>query len=177
MPFRRIRLVMGRAHGSGISTACYPSPAPVHGLLSSNDERPKLCLRVQTPAPVLGRLHATVPGILAVLVVRRTGREIALQPPASDQPSQCGSRRTLPDLVVGSTPLHNPAARSVLETAPCRWCSSPTPIWAAESTSHPLHYLGHNALFCRHIPTQGLILPSCLAFMTTRLVGSLGDIW
>ena len=44
MPFRRIRLVMGRAHGSGISTACYPSPAPVHGLLllSSNDERPKL---------------------------------------------------------------------------------------------------------------------------------------
>ena len=177
MPFRRIRLVMGRAHGSGISTACYPSPAPVHGLLSSNDERPKLCLRVQTPAPVLGRLHATVPGILAVLVVRRTGREIALQPPASDQPSQCGSRRTLPDLVVGSTPLHNPAARSVLETAPCRWCSSPTPIWAAESTSHPLHYLGHNALFCRHIPTQGLILHSCLAFMTTRLVGSLGDIW
>ena len=73
-------------------------------------------------------LHATVPGILAVLVVRRTGREIALQPPASDQPSQCGSRRTLPDLVVGSTPLHNPAARSVLETAPCGWHSSPTPV-------------------------------------------------
>ena len=168
---------MGRAHGSGISTTCYPSPAPVHGLLSGDNERLKLCPRVQTPAPVLGRLHATVPGILAVLVVRRTGREIALQPPASDQPSQCGSRRTLPDLVVGSTPLHNPAARSVLETAPCRWCSSPTPIWAAESTSHPLHYLGHNALFCRHIPTQGLILPSCLTFMTTRLVGSLGDIW
>ena len=163
---------------SGISTACYPSPAPVHGLLSSNDERQKLCLRVhKTPAPVLGRLHATVPGILAVLVVRRTGREIALQPPASDQPSQCGSRRTLPDLVVGSTPLHNPAARSVLETAPCRWCLSPTPIWAAESNSHPLHIPMHNALFCLHIPMQGLILPSCLAFMTTRLVGSLGDIW
>ena len=128
MPFRRIRLVMGRAHGLGISTACYPSPAPVHGLLSSDDERPKLCPWVQTPAPVLGRLHASVPGILAVLVVRCTGREIALQPPASDQPSQYGSRQTLPDLVVGSTPLHNPAARSVLETAPCRWRSSPTPI-------------------------------------------------
>ena len=156
MPFRLIRLVMGRAHGLGISTTCYPSPAPVHGLLSGDNERLKLCPRVQTPAPGLGRLHATVPGICSV---------------------QTRSRRTLPDLVVGSTPLHNPAARSVLETAPCRWCSSPTPIWAAESTSHPLHYLGHNALFCRHIPTQGLILPSCLAFMTTRLVGSLGDIW
>ena len=128
MPFRRIRLVMGRAHGLGISTACYPSPAPVHGSLSSDDERPKLCPRVQTPAPVLGRLHAIVPGILAVLAVRHPGREIALQPPASDQPSQCGSRRTLPDLVVGSTPLHNPAARSVLETAPCRWRSSLTPV-------------------------------------------------
>ena len=65
MPLRLIRLVMGRAHGSGISTTCYPSPAPVHGLLSSDNERLKLCLRVQTPAPVLGRLHATVPGILA----------------------------------------------------------------------------------------------------------------
>ena len=128
MPFRRIRLVMGRAHGSGISTTCYPSPAPVHGLLSSDNERLKLCPRVQAPAPVLGRLHATVPGILAVLVVHRTGREIALQPPASDQPSQYGSRQTLPDLVVGYTPLHNLAARSVLETAPCRWRSSPTPI-------------------------------------------------
>ena len=128
MPFRCIRLVMGRAHGSGISTTCYPSPAPVHGLLSSDNERLKLCLRVQTPAPVLGRLHATTQGTLAVLVVRRTGREIALQPPASDQPSQCGSRRTLPDLVVGSTPLHNPEARSVLETAPCGWHSSPTPV-------------------------------------------------
>ena len=127
-PLRLIRLVMSRAHGLGISTTCYPSPAPVHRSLSSDNEMLKLCPRVQTPAPVLGRLHATVPGILAVLVVRRTGREIALQPPASDQPSQCGSRRTLPDLVVGSTPLHNPAARSVLETAPCRWRSSPTPV-------------------------------------------------
>ena len=126
-PLRLIRLVMSRAHGLGISTTCYPSPAPVHGLRSGDNERLKLCPRVQTPAPVLGRLHATVPGILAVLVVRRTGREIALQPPASDQPSQYGSQRTLPDLVVGSTPLHNPAARSVLETAPCRWRSSPTP--------------------------------------------------
>ena len=65
MPLRLIRLVMGRAHGSGISTTCYPAPAPVHGLLSNDNERLKLCLRVQTPAPVLGRLHATVPGILA----------------------------------------------------------------------------------------------------------------
>ena len=127
-PLRLIRLVMSRAHGLGISTTCYPSPAPVHRSLSSDNERLKLCPRVQTPAPVLGRLHATVPGILAVLVVHRTGREIALQPPASDQPSQYGSRRTLPDLVVGVSPLHNPAARSVLETAPCGWRSSPTPI-------------------------------------------------
>ena len=28
-------------------------------------------------------------------------------------------------------------------------------VQAAESTSRPLHYLGHNALFCCHIPTQG----------------------
>ena len=128
MPLWLIRFGNGVRRGSGISTTCYPSPASIHGSLSSDKERLKLCPRVQTPAPVLGRLHATVPGILAVLVVRRTGREIALQPPASDQPSQCGSRRTLPDLVVGSTPLHNPAARSVLETAPCGWHSSPTPV-------------------------------------------------
>ena len=127
-PLWLIRFGNGMRRGSGISTTCYPAPAAIHGSLSSDEERLKLCLRVQTPAPVLGRLHATVPGILAVLVVRRTGREIALQPPASDQPSQYGSRRTLPDLVVGSTPLHNPVARSVLETAPCRWPSSPTPI-------------------------------------------------
>ena len=176
-PLRLIRLVMSRAHGLGISTTCYPSPAPVHRSLSSDNERLKLCPRVQTPAPVLGRLHATVPGILAVLVVRRTGREIALQPPASDQPSQCGSRRTLPDLVVGVSPLHNPAARSVLETAPCRWRSSPTPIpqvrgIGSRVTSQPLHCLGHNALFCCHIPTQGSILLSCLALMTARLVGT-----
>ena len=24
-------------------------------------------------------------------------------------------------------------------------------VWAAGATNHPLHYLGHNALFCRHI--------------------------
>ena len=72
------------------------------GYLSGDNERLELCPRVQTPAPGLGRLHATVPGICSV---------------------QTRSRRTLPDLVVGSTPLHNPAARSVLETAPCRWCS------------------------------------------------------
>ena len=128
MPLWLIRFGNGVRRGSGISTTCYPAPAAIHGSLSNDKERLKLCPLVQTPAPVLGRLHATVPGILAVLVVRRTGREIALQPPASDQPSQYGSRLTLPDLVVGSTPLHNPAARSVLETAPCRWRSSPTPI-------------------------------------------------
>ena len=171
-------MVISRAHGSGIGVIRYPSPASVHRSLSNNKERLELCPRVQTPAPVLGRLHATVPGILAVLVVRRTGREIALQPPASDQPSQCGSRRTLPDLVVGSTPLHNPAARSVLETAPCRWRSSPTPIpqvrgIGSRVTSHPLHCLGHNALFCCLIPTQGSILLSCLTLMATRLVGTL----
>ena len=61
------------------------SPASVHGLLSSDNERLKLCPRVQTPAPVLGRLHATVPGTLAVLVVRRTGRRLLCnpQPPTS----------------------------------------------------------------------------------------------
>ena len=132
MPLRLIRLVMGRAHGSGISTTCYPSPAPVHGLLSSDNERLKLCLRVQPPAPGLGRLHATVPGIqcsiLTVLIAHHTGGGIAPPTPASDQPSQCGSRLTLPDLVVGVSPLHSLAARSVLETAPCRWRSSPTPI-------------------------------------------------
>ena len=76
-------------------------------------------------------------------------------------------------------PPHSITRRHVrfLRLRPADGVSSPTPIWAAESTSHPLHYLGHNALFCRHIPTQGLILHSCLAFMTTRLVGSLGDIW
>ena len=176
MPLRLIRLVMGRAHGSGISTTCYPAPAPVHGLLSNDNERLKLCLRVQTPAPVLGRLHAIVPGILAVLAVSHPGREIALQPPASDQPSHYGSRRTHPNPVVGTTPLRILGARSILETAPCRWLPFPTPIpqhavWAAESNSHPLHYLGRNALFCRHIPTQGSILLLCLAFMTAQWLG------
>ena len=50
-------------------------------------------------------------------------------------------------------------------------------VQAAESTSRPLHCLGHNALFCCHIPTQGSILLSCLALMTARLVGTVGSIW
>ena len=41
--------------GSGISTTCYPAPAAIHGSLSSDKERLQLCLRVQTPAPILGR--------------------------------------------------------------------------------------------------------------------------
>ena len=48
---------MSREHESGISTACYPAPASVHGSLLSDKERPKLCLWVQTPAPVLGLFH------------------------------------------------------------------------------------------------------------------------
>ena len=78
---------MSRAHGSGINTACYPSPASVHRSLSSDKERLKLCPRVQTPAPVLGRLHAIVPGTPAVLVVHHPGAEIVLQPP-SPRPAQ-----------------------------------------------------------------------------------------
>ena len=52
--------------------------------------------------------------------------------------------------------------------------STPIPravVWAAEPNSHPLHYLGHNALFCYHIPTQGSILLLCLALMTTLWLG------
>merc|ERR1712185_645098 len=84
MPFRPIRLVMSRAHGSGIGTTHYPSPASasVHGSLSNDKERLKLCPRVQTPAPVLGRLHATVPGIPVVLVVHHPGAETGPQPPS-----------------------------------------------------------------------------------------------
>jgi len=66
MPFRLIKLVMSLAHGSGISTACYPFPASVHRSLSSDDERLKLCLRVQTPVPVLGWLHSTISGISSI---------------------------------------------------------------------------------------------------------------
>ena len=59
MPFRRIRLVMGRAHGSGISTTCYPSPAPVHGLLSGDNERLRLAMHCTGPTGAV-RLHRTV---------------------------------------------------------------------------------------------------------------------
>ena len=158
MPFRRIRLVMGRAHGLGISTACYPSPAPVHGLLSSDDERPKLCPRVQTPAPVLGRLHATVPGILA-------------DPDRLYQTWWWGSAHSITRRHVRFLRLH-PADGVHLQPPYHR-----SVVQAAESTSRPLHCLGHNALFCCPIPTQGLILLSCFVLMTARLVGTVGSIW
>ena len=103
MLFRLIRLVMGRAHGSGISTACYPSPAPVHGLLSGDNERLKLCPRVQTPAHGLGRLHATVPGICSIswLCWWRVTQEGGLlpqpQPPTSPAIASKGRYRPDPD--------------------------------------------------------------------------------
>ena len=158
MPFRLIRLVMGRAHGLGISTTCYPSPAPVHGLLSSDNERLKLCPRVQTPAPVLGRLHATVPGILADPDgLYQTWWWV---PPHSITQRHVRFLRLHP---ADGVHLQPPYHRSVVQ--------------AAESTSRPLHCLGHNALFCCPIPTQGSILLSCLALMTARLVGTVGSIW
>ena len=46
------------------------------------------------------------------------GRRQVPNPPASDQLNRCGSRRTLPNPVVGASPLRNLAARSILETAP-----------------------------------------------------------
>ena len=153
MPLRLIRLVMGRAHGSGISTTCYPAPAPVHGLLSSDNERLKLCPRVQTPAPVLGRLHATVPGILA-------------DPDGLYQTWWWGSAHSITRRHVRFLRLH--PADGVRLQPPYH----SGVVQAAESTSHPLHYLGHNALFCYRIPTQGSILLSCLTLMATRLVGT-----
>ena len=182
MPFRRIRLVMGRAHGLGISTACYPSPAPVHGLLSSDNERLKLCPRVQTPAPVLGRLHATVPvSWLCWWCVAQGGRLLSNpQPPTSPanvdpdglyQTWWWGSAHSITRRHVRFLRLH-PADGVHLQPPYHR-----SVVQAAESTSHPLHCLGHNALFCCPIPTQGSILLSCLALMTARLVGTVGSIW
>ena len=81
-PLWLIRFGNGVRRGSGINTTCYPAPAAIHGSLSSDKERLKLCLRVQTPAPILGRLHAIVPGIPAVLVVHHPGAETGLQPPS-----------------------------------------------------------------------------------------------
>ena len=152
MPLRLIRLVMGRAHGSGISTTCYPSPAPVHRSLSSDNERLKLCPRVQTPAPVLGRLHATVPGILAD--PDRLYQTWWWVPPHSITRRHVRFLRLHP---ADGVHLQPPYHRSVVQ--------------AAESTSRPLHCLGRNALFCCPIPTQGSILLSCLTLMATRLVG------
>ena len=60
------------------------------------------------------------------------------QPPTS--PAVDGSRRTLPDLVVGASPLHNPAARSKLETAPREAVfdsASRTMVRAARPTDRP----------------------------------------
>ena len=81
-PLWLIRFGNGVRRGSGISTTCYPAPAAIHGSLSDDKERLKLCPRVQTPAPVLGRLHAIVPGIPVVLVVHHPGAETGLQPPS-----------------------------------------------------------------------------------------------
>ena len=177
MPLWLIRFGNGVRRGSGISTTCYPAPAAIHGSLSSDKERLKLCLRVQTPAPILGRTsrnRSGHPGCADGASPRGGDRSPTPQPPTSS--NRCGSRRTHPNPVVGTTPLRSLGARSILETAPCRWLPFPTPIpqhavWAAESNSHPLHYLGRNALFCRHIPTQGSILLLCLAFMTTQWLG------
>ena len=165
MPLWLVRFGNEGGRGSGISTTCYPSPAPIHGSLSSDKERLKLCPRVQTPAPVLGRLHATVPGILAVLVVHHPGMEIALQPPASDQPSQLdpdGLTQTRWWVSNHSVTWGHVRFLRLRPVGDVRLNSHSTAVaWAAESNSHPLHHLGHNALFCRLIPTQGLILLLC----------------
>ena len=109
-PLRLIRLVMSRAHGLGISTTCYPSPAPVHRSLSSNNERLKLCPRVQTPAPVLGRLHATVPGILA-------------DPDGLYQTWWWGSAHSITRRHVRNLRLH--PARQCSIPPPAPWCGQP----------------------------------------------------
>ena len=86
MPFRLTRLVMSRVHGLGISTACYPSPASVHRSLSSDKERLKLCLRVQTPAPVLGRTsrnRSGHPGCAGGASPRGGDRSPTPQPPTN----------------------------------------------------------------------------------------------
>ena len=86
MPFRLIKLVMSRAHGSGIGTTRYPSPASVHRSLSSDKERLKLCLRVQTPAPILGRTsrnRSGHPGCAGGASPRGGDRSPTPQPPTN----------------------------------------------------------------------------------------------
>ena len=98
---------------------CYPAPAAIHGSLSSDKERLKLCLRVQTPAPILGRTsrnRSGHPGCAGGASPRGGDRSPTPQPPTSS--NRCGSRRTHPNPVVGITPLRSLGARSILETAP-----------------------------------------------------------
>ena len=133
--------------------------------------------------PILGRLHATgtvpYPGSVSGASPRE---EIALQPPALDQPSHVDPDRLYQTWWWGSA--HSITRRHVrfLRLHPADGVHLQPPyhrsvVQAAESTSRPLHCLGHNALFCCHIPTQGSILLSCLALMTARLVGTVGSIW
>ena len=119
MPLWLIRFGNGVRRGSGISTTCYPAPAAIHGSLSSDKERLKLCLRVQTPAPVLGRTsrnRSGHPSCVGGASPRGGDRSPTPQPPTSS--NRCGSRRTHPNPVVGITPLRSLGARSILETAP-----------------------------------------------------------
>ena len=107
-PLWPIRFGNGVRRGSGISTTCYPAPAAIHGSLSSDKERLKLCPRVQTPAPSLGRTsrnRSGHPGCAGGASPRGGDRSPTPQPPTSS--NRCGSRRTHPNPVVGITPLRN----------------------------------------------------------------------
>ena len=133
-PLWLIRFGNGVRRGSGISTTCYPAPAAIHGSLSSDKERLKLCLRVQTPAPILGRTsrnRSGHPGCAGGASPRGGDRSPTPQPPTSS--NRCGSRRTHPNPVVGITPLRSLGARSILETAPRGAVPGPAPhtaVWA-----------------------------------------------
>ena len=86
MPLWLIRFGNGVRRGSGISTTCYPAPAAIHGSLSSDKERLKLCLRVQTPAPILGRTsrnRSGHPGCAGGASPRGGDRSPTPQPPTS----------------------------------------------------------------------------------------------
>ena len=94
---------MSRAHGLEFSTTWHPSPASVHGSPLNNKERLRLCPRVQTPAPGLGRLHATVPGICSMswlcwwCVTQEGGLLPQPQPPTSPAIANEGRSRSDPD--------------------------------------------------------------------------------
>jgi len=85
-PLWLIRFGNGVRRGSGISTTCYPAPAAIHGSLSSDKERLKLCLRVQTPAPILGRTsrnRSGYPGCVGGASPRGGDSSPTPQPPTS----------------------------------------------------------------------------------------------